>query len=399
MRPYCAPLALAALMMMPAPGTAAANPELDLSWKDGISVLSSDGDFSLKIGGRIMADTVSWDTDSAVEAAIGEQTSASEFRRARLYMAGTIYGNVIFKAQYDFAGGDADFKDVYLGIKGIPGLGTVRVGHFKEPFSLEALTSSKYITFMERALPGVFAPLRNTGLGFHSTALDNRLTMAAGVFHDSDGFGDSGGDNVNFSARATGTPIKDDGRLLHLGLSWTSRDPEDDILRLRQRPEVHLADRFVDTGNLAAEGMDVLGLEAAAVLGPLSLQGEYMAASLDIAGGSDADLSGWYAYASWFVTGESRAYKDGKGVFSRVHPADNFTTDGGSGALELAVRVSNLDLNDTGAGINGGELDDLTVGANWYLDPSTRVMLNWVNADIRGLGEADAVQARFQVDF
>ena len=326
MRPYCAPLALAALMMMPAPGTAAANPELDLSWKDGISVLSSDGDFSLKIGGRIMADTVSWDTDSAVEAAIGEQTSASEFRRARLYMAGTIYGNVIFKAQYDFAGGDADFKDVYLGIKGIPGLGTVRVGHFKEPFSLEALTSSKYITFMERALPGVFAPLRNTGLGFHSTALDNRLTMAAGVFHDSDGFGDSGGDNINFSARATG-------------------------------------------------------------------------------GGSDADLSGWYAYASWFVTGESRAYKDGKGVFSRVHPADNFTTDGGSGALELAVRVSNLDLNDTGAGINGGELDDLTVGANWYLNPSTRVMLNWVTADISGglLGDADAdadaVQARFQVDF
>jgi phosphate-selective porin OprO/OprP len=399
MREYYAPLALAALIIMPAPGPAAAKPELDLSAKDGIELSASDSDFSLELGGRVTADTVSWDADSAVETAIGEQTGASEFRRARLYMAGTIYGYVIFKAQYEFAGDNADFKEVYLGIKDIPRLGTVKVGHFKEPFSLEELTSSKYITFMERSLPGVFAPSRNTGLGFHSTALDDRLTLAAGLFHDSDGIGDSGDKKLNFSARVTGTPIKEDGSLLHLGLSWTSRDPEDDLLRLRQRPEVHLADRFVDTGSLAAEGMDVLGLEAAVVLGPLSLQGEYMAASLDIAGGSDADLSGWYAYASWFVTGESRAYKAGKGVFSRVRPADNFTADGGSGALELAVRLSNLDLNDAGAGISGGELDDLTLGVNWYLDPATRVMLNWVNADIRGLGEANALQARFQVDF
>lgn len=398
MRKRCAPLALAALMIMPTLG-AAASPELALSWKDGFRVSSSNGDFSLKIGGRIVADTVSWDTDSAVETAVGEQTGASEFRRTRFYMAGTIYGNVIFKAQYDFAGGDADFKDMYLGLKNIPRLGTVKVGHFKEPFSLEELTSSKYITFMERSLSSVFAPSRNTGLGFHSTAFDDHLTLAAGVFHDSDGFGDSNGDKLNFSARVTGTPIKEDGSLLHLGLSWTSRDPEDNLLRLRQRPEVHLADRFVDTGSVAAEGMDVLGLEAAAVLGPLSLQGEYMAASLDIPGGSDADLSGWYAYASWFVTGESRAYKAGNGVFSRVRPANNFTADGGKGALELAVRLSSLDLNDAEAGIGGGKLDDLTLGVNWYLNPSTRVMLNWVNAEIGGLGEANALQARFQVDF
>jgi len=398
MREYYAPLTLAVLMMLPTLG-AAASPELDLTRKDGTKVSSSNGDFLLKIGGRIIADTVSWDTDNAIEIAVGEQTDASEFRQARFYIAGTVYGNVIFKAQYEFAGSNADFKDMYLGIKDIPRLGTVKVGHFKEPFSLEELTSSKYITFMERSLPGVFAPSRNTGLGFHSTALDDRLTMAAGLFHDSDGIGDSGDKNLNFSARVTGTPIKDDDRLLHLGLSWTSRDPEDDLLRLRQRPEVHLADRFVDTGSLAAKGIDVLGLEAAAVLGPFSLQGEYMAASLDIAGGSDADLSGWYAYASWFVTGESRAYKAGKGVFSRVRPAANFASNGGTGALELAVRLSNLDLNDTGAGISGGELDDLTLGANWYLNPSTRLMLNWVNADIRGLGEANALQARFQIDF
>ncbi len=64
-------------------------------------------------------------------------------------------------AQYDFAGGDADFKDVYVGLKKLPGVGTLKVGHFKEAFGLEELTSSKYITFIERSLPTeAFAPSR-----------------------------------------------------------------------------------------------------------------------------------------------------------------------------------------------------------------------------------------------
>ena len=88
------------------------------------------------------------------------------------------------------AGGDADFKDVYMQLKNVPYIGNIKVGHFKEPFSMEELTSSKYITFLERALPNAFAPSRNTGIQLHDTLLDGRMTYAVGIFKDVNSYGD-----------------------------------------------------------------------------------------------------------------------------------------------------------------------------------------------------------------
>ena len=130
-------------------------------WKDGLRLDSNDGSFKLKIGGRIQYDTIFIDESDDLEDNLGTNIEDdSEFRRARLYISGKIYDNVEFKAHYDFAGGDADFKDVYMGLLGVPVVGNIRIGHFKEPFGLEELTSSKYITFMERSLANTFAPSR-----------------------------------------------------------------------------------------------------------------------------------------------------------------------------------------------------------------------------------------------
>jgi len=55
---------------------------------------------------------------------------------------------------------------------------------------------------------------------------------------------------------------------------------------------------------------------------------------------------------------------------------------------------------------NMGTLDDTTIGINWYLNPNTRVMLNYVLADLRaGDGSGDVItsentiQCRVQIDF
>jgi hypothetical protein len=47
---------------------------------------SQDGDFSWRIGGRIMHDVAMWNDDGSFE-----QADASEFRRARLYMSGHMW--------------------------------------------------------------------------------------------------------------------------------------------------------------------------------------------------------------------------------------------------------------------------------------------------------------------
>jgi phosphate-selective porin OprO/OprP len=378
-------------------------------WKEGIRLDSKDKAFKLKLGGRIMNDWAWLSGDEKLEAEFGDLVDGTEFRRARLYVEGTIYDNAEFKAQYDFAGGNADMKDMYVGLKHLPVIGSIRVGHQYEPFGLEEMTSSKYITFVERGLTSAFVPSRQTGIKIFNHLLDERITWAVGGFRSVNDYGDGSSEaEYNVTARVTGLPLYlDDGKMLiHLGAAYSRRSPTDDALRFRERPETHLAPRFVDTGHFAAESENLYGAEAAAVFGPFSVQGEYMQANVDAGDEAEFDpsLSAYYVMGSVFLTGELRKYKKSEGLFDRVKPKKNFLSkDGfGPGAIELAARYSNLDLNDhqdEEDGIAGGELDDITVGLNWYLNPNTRIMANYVRADLDEVGNADIFQTRFQVDF
>ena len=400
-------LAIAGALLVAAPlaatGSARAADDTNtfrVYWKDGIRADTADKSVRLKIGGRIMNDWAFFGVDDDLQAAKGAFDDGTEFRRARLYVAGEVYGNVIFKAQYDFAGGDADFKDMYVGLKDLPGGATLKIGHFKEPFGLEELTSSKYITFMERSFAATFAPSRNTGIGVHGHCMDERVTWSGGVFHDVGSFGDGKGDAYNVTGRVTGLPLyEDDGaRLVHLGLAYSHKNP-DNTIKFSAHPESHIAPALVSTGDVAADSVDLIGTEAAVVLGPASIQGEYVFARVDTSSGSDADLSGYYVQASYFVTGEHRHYSRSHGAFSRVKPAHSFIgkEGGGPGAIELALRYSSIDLTD--GSVTGGELDDIAVGVNWHLNANTRVMANYVRADLDSVGEADIFQTRFQIDF
>ena len=144
----------------------------------------------------------------------------------------------------------------------------------------------------------------------------------------------------------------------------------------------------------------ILGLESALLLDSFSLQGEYMVDEVDQQSGGDVTMSGWYAQASYFLTGEHRNYSKSTSAFDRIRPNKNFGTESGSGAWELAARVSQLDLNDTDiTSALRGRQTNFTLGTNWYLNPNTRIMLNWVHADVDGVGDSDSIAMRFQVDF
>ncbi|MGD2108443.1 MAG: porin [Phycisphaerae bacterium] len=372
-------------------------------WKGGLRFDSADGRFKLKIGGRIQNDWAYFCEDGDIERAIGDDfDDGTEFRRARLYVSGSIYDNVDFKAQYDFADGDSDFKDVWMGLKKVPYVGHVRIGHFKEPFSLEELTSSKYITFLERSLVNTFAPSRNTGVMIHDTLLEDRMTWAAGVFRQTDDYGEGvGGRAYNATARITGLPLyADEGeRLVHLGFGYSKQNYEDDEVRFRARPEAHLAPRLVDTGWIPADHGDLLSAEAAVVWGPLSLQGEYAHALIDGRSHRFGDPHLWAAavQASYFLTGEHRPYKKSSGTFGNVKPNEDFGPDGGRGAWEVAARYSHLNLNDER--VRGGRLRDLSLGLNWYLNPNMRMMWNYVLADPVDDGDVGIFLWRFQLAF
>ncbi len=383
---------LAAALIAPA---ASADEDWTYKWSNGFKLTSPDKAFDLKFGGRIMADYTFVDADDALV----DETDGNgfEIRRARLFFSGTLYERIEFKAQLDFAGGDADAKDLYIGIKN--DWGTVRFGHYKEYFSLEELTSSKYTTFLERSLPvQAFAPSRNSGIGFHGKDGD-KLNWGIGAFYDADDFGTSTDeDNVNLTGRIAFRPLYGDQgrRMLHLGLSATHKD-RDSSIRFRARPEAHFTGRFVDTGTFAADRATLYDLELAGVFNSFWFAAEHLQAEVDAPLVGDPTFAGSYIQFGYFLTGEHRRYKTSNGEFDRLKPKSNFLRDGGKGAWEIAGRYSTLDLSDEG--VFGGEQDDWSLGLNWYPNPATRMMINWVHADVDQVGEADFFLLRWQVDF
>jgi phosphate-selective porin OprO/OprP len=134
------------------------------------------------------------------------------------------------------------------------------------------------------------------------------------------------------------------------------------------------------------------------VNGPVSLQSEYVRAFVTRPNANRVDFSSLYVQGSYFLTGEHRTYENATAVFGRVSPKHNFEGIGqGWGAWEIAARYSRLNLDDQP--IFGGKLQDVTLGLNWYLNPNTRVMWNYVHADRIDTGGANIFQTRFQVDF
>jgi len=154
-------------------------------WDNGLRFKTKDNNFDIKIGGRFQLDGAVIDPDDRTKEAFPDLSGTdAEIRRVRIDILGTIYRNYGFKFEVDFARWpDILYKDVYIDVKNIPYIGTIRVGHQFEPFSLEEETSTKFITFMERSLPTLaFDPRRNTGLLLFNALLNKRLWLGTGAF-------------------------------------------------------------------------------------------------------------------------------------------------------------------------------------------------------------------------
>ncbi|MEW8625735.1 MAG: porin [Candidatus Thiodiazotropha sp.] len=367
------------------------------STRGGLEIVSSDGEFSATLGGRLLLDAAYYDEDKN---SLGNGT---ELRSARLEMEGRIYADIIYELSVDFADGDADMKDAWLAYDAYhPWRFTL--GHFKEPFSLEELTSRKYLTFMERALPNALVTGRNMGLGLHWYG--EQISVAAGLFGDdyNDDSDDEGDEGWGGSTRVTYAPLATDRSVVHFGVSASHRKLDDEEeYRVDSRPESHLTDiHYLDTGKIKqSRTLTLVGLESAWVYGEASLQGEWIASNLERDDAADIEFSGWYIQASWFPTGESRHYKSQQARFGRVNPLSD------QGALELALRYSTLDLNDQD--VEGGSSDQLAFAVNWYYKPQLRFMMNYIvvnndryadaDGDVENEDEPNILQLRAQVDF
>lgn len=370
----------------------------------GLTITSADQQSEWDISGRVQADAAFFNDATDND---GNRVPLPDFgheiRRAWLSVNGKLWGDWKLKLQYAFAA--QNVQDAWLSYGGFPGKTTLKIGRFKEPFSISQATGNGNTTFLERPAPvNAIAPFRSTGIQL-STQLGGVSMLSAGLFGegtDAGGFGVT--PSFGFTGRATFVPIRNDNRVLHFGSAFSIRDGGDDErVRFRERFETRVTNtRLVDTGFLTeVDGFTKFNLESAFVQNRLSLQGEYLRTSVDRAfeSGGDVDFDGFYLTGSFFLTPDTRPYNFGGGKFGGVKPS-NPVGQGGAGAWQVGFRYSDLSLAD--GNVDGGDQSILSAVLNWYPQRNLRFSVNY-NRVIEHEGgnfpgaEPAAVTARAQV--
>jgi len=353
---------------------------------------------TVKINGRIQADYEFLQRDN-----VDAKFNGFEFRRVHLSAAGKISPSLKYKVETNFAHGDIGFRDVYIKYTNKK-LGNFAIGSMAEPTSLNAATSSKYITFFERSMVTSLDNFRwGTGLHYENFGLlDGKLTFQMALTNNGssgDGFKDANLEvGNNFVARFTSAPIvnKETNQVLHLGFNYASRPYKD----LKFRAENHMGDKY-SYAFPSATGRQIIGAELGTTLGAISVQGEYKTLSLDNDIDKDYTVSSYYAMASYFLTGEHRPYKHG--AFGRVKPKKDIDHEG-FGAVELVARYSNTTTSQDVVDANIGkpdQINNITVGFNWYLTSNARIMYNYIMTDDKNdtLGNLSGHLIRVAIDF
>ncbi len=418
--------------------------DLKVKWKGAPELSSADGKFSFKVRGRLQTDYNAIDQDFNITGR--PDVSAAEIRRARLGVEGVVFYNVAYKFEVDFANDATAIKDAYVEYNGLADGLSLRAGNFKTPNSLDEMTSSRFLTFLERAaFVEAFGLDRQIGGGV--IYAKDHFTLSAGIFGPEPFDDEIWLDDVRTgAARVTVAPINREvngvHQVLHLGASWRGRanaqdrrsasgaailNPfNDELFRYRARgADLHLADRFVSTPQIFDEDT-FWGIEGAAIWGPVHVVGEWTqlegkivqgrvagnpavippVPTLICCNGSEPTYDGWYVEAGVFLTGETRSYKEGE--FGRIkvkNPVIGGGKGGGWGAWQIAGRYDVIDLTDKATTIQGnpssgsssqfpqslsvnctlcGEQQTWEVVVNWWLNDYTGLQFQYSQSEIDG---------------
>lgn len=422
-------------------------------WNHGLWTETADKAFKIHVGGRTQVDYVAYGGANDVQfgkGGVGSIQDGVNFRRARLEVDGTLWEVIDFFAEYEFLGNTfnvdptlpANAKnivntpgptDLWATLTHLPIIGNVRVGNHKPPISLEHLTSSRWLDFLERsyAFDTYIGGTNNgflPGISVFNWTEDERITWHVGIWKNNQtvlGWNVGGGE-WDVTGRVTWLPYYEANgrRLVHLGLGMSNRGLDDNVARLRARTLLRngpftLQTRLADI-TVSGDNQTLVVPEFAAIAGPFMIQAEYFGAWIQnttvpaLVGknfGTTYTQSA-YVQASYFLTGEHRPWnmKGGSGAApGRVIPHRNFFMVPGqdgrlfsSGAWQVAARFSWIDLDNPAQ--HAGNLYDVTLGLNWFLNPNMKFQWNYDYAfrnaaGITSDGPIHGFGMRFAMDF
>jgi len=354
------------------------------------------GGSEVSFEGLLQADYYHYNSDVANLNTATERDGADsdqELRRAEIVFKGKGPGMWNWVAGYD---AKADkFLDVNVSYR-FSGFTTLTVGQYKQPNSLEELSSTKNNDFISKAMTtNLQGVARRMGVQL-GTGADN-WTLTGSYFGREMTRNLANGSG--YGVRGTWAPINSTGRLLHVGASYVNYEAEDRVdegrARFSARPGADLAGaRLVDSGQFTdADRISTAGLEGVWVHGPFKVQAEAMYSNVGRDLNPDYNFQSMYVSGVWNVRGETWGYKNG--VISTSLPDDP-----AAGMWQLGVRYDHANLNSEG--VLGGKESNWTVGANYYWRSNFKFSFNYVKVNSeRGIfnTEDDPSIAEFRAQF
>lgn len=417
---------------------AAAQPTVTLS-NGRPSFASADGRFSASIRGVMQLDSALYSqatpgpltADFRRGAAAGDTAhardlnSGANFRRGRIGVEGKVFGDFDYNVLLDFGGAGAEdagrIQELWLQYSGWKPL-RFKVGAFIPNQGLEDSISTNGQPFLERPAPSDITrglAGADTRIGFQVQANGERWLASGAITGAKVSVINSTGsataqsfdEELGFVGRLAGTPFKGADWLIHAGVNGSYQARPADLagpdapaagprysVQFRERPELRVdGTRLIDTGAIEAENAYTAGFELAAQKKNFFVQGEYWNFGLERRNSalSNPKFNGWYVEGSWILTGEPRRYNVTTATFDPPQVANPFSLkDGKWGALELAFRYSDTDLNyHAGApgtatpadGVRGGDMGIWSIGSNWYLNNAVRFMFDFQDVDVNRL--------------
>jgi phosphate-selective porin OprO/OprP len=316
-----------------------------------------------------------------------------------------------------------NLNDVYVGYSGLRDFFTLQFGQFKQPFSQEETTSSRFIDFAERSVynAGLVVPSRDVGLMLFGSVGQGLLQWSLGAFNGT-GVGKpknlaDNNDEKDIAARIFLSPLKSGPGLLRnlrLGVDATVGDVDGPVALGAITTGDYSGVTLIPATLAQLDGLRIrLALNFSWAYGPVSLRAEYGTLDQELqdsyAPASDFEIRAAYVQATWLLTGEEKVLEN------RIKPKANLNPlEGAWGAFELALRLASVDateVRDAGliAATANAKVREATVGLNWWWTPNVVVRFNWerfmFDEDLPvGSGNAledhqDVFYVRWQIDF
>ena len=378
-------------------------------FKDGkLHFASPDRDFHLWMDNRIYLDAAVYvpvgnvdGLTSKVNKDLEEDDGHFRFsngvivRRARFALKAEFFRDWFAELDLDFANNELEIKDLFVGYRFNERL-SVKAGHFKVPMSMERTTSSKYLSLAERPM-AVEAFADGRRLGVAMTGWGRHWWASGGVFGSTVDLvqkeRNRGNDGWAIAARVAVSTDAEKDWTAHVGGNANYQVPavgglDDKMTLFRTFPESRVdRRRFVQAEIENVNHYAVAGVEAGFRYRKWLAYGEYIYTNLSrymYEGGDrktgldNAVFNGWYATLSYMILGENRRYAPDEAEFSTLGKR------GKGGSLEIAGRVSHINMNDfhdERAYITGGEAMSYAVALNWMPVRNVVIGLNYTYMD------------------